>query len=321
MKRTFLQETLSPMKMSECEFHPTIKKTNHLRMKTIIFSLIAVAAFGLNLNAQETIADSNSANPIVETIFTPDTVKTSANEDTTIVRIGKKDVKVINHNGGTEIVWGKDSHKKDKSGKFNGHWEGFEFGFNAFDKPNYGMYSAADNDFMSLNQGKSMELNFNFYELNIGLRKNYIGLVSGMGLSFNNYRFEKPYTLKEGAVMTEPALLAYNDLSKTKLAVSYLTVPLLLEFQIPVNQNEGRVFVNAGLIGGVKLGSHTKVKHGDTKDKDRGGFNMNSFKYAATARVGYKDVSLFATYSLTPLFKTGKGPELTPFTVGISFLD
>jgi hypothetical protein len=113
--------------------------------------------------------------------------------------------------------------------------------------------------------------------------------------------------------------LEYEDLSKTKLAVSYLKVPLLLEFQIPVNQRTGRLYINAGVVGGVRIGSHTKVKHGDIKDKDRSGFYMNAFNYAATARVGYKDIGLFATYSMTPLFETGKGPALTPFTIGISF--
>jgi hypothetical protein len=142
-----------------------------------------------------------------------------------------------------------------------------------------------------------------------------------MGLNFNNYRFDNPYTLQKGTNITEAVSLNPDGLSKTKLAISYLNVPLLFEFQIPVNQNEGRLFVNAGLVGGVKIGSHTKVKYGDTKDKDRSGFNLNSFKYAATARVGYKDISLYATYSLNPLFQTGKGPELTPFTVGISFLN
>lgn len=288
-------------------------------MKTIIFSLIAIAVFGLELRAQEVSAGAKSVIPSANSVVTADTIAPSATGDTTIVRIGKKDVKVIDHDGGTEILWGKGKHKKDRSGKFNGHWEGIEFGFNAFDNADYSLYKGTE--FMSLNQGKSMEFDLNFYELNIGLAKNYVGLVSGMGLSFNNYRFENPYTLLKGPQTTEAVLLDADGLSKTKLALTYLNVPLLLEFQIPVNQNEGRVFLNAGLIGGVKLGSHTKVKRGDTKDKNRSGFNIHSFKYAATARIGYKDISLFANYSLTPLFESGKGPELTPFTVGISLLD
>lgn len=288
-------------------------------MKAIFFSTVLLIAIAFNSNAQEVSADSKLISQSPDLVALTDTITPSADEDTTIVRIGKKDVKVIDHNGGTEILWGKDKQKKDRSNKFNGHWEGIEFGFNGFDKADYSAYNVSD--FMELNQGKSMEFSFNFYELNIGLAKSYVGLVSGMGLSFNSYRFENPYTIEKGLNRTEPVLLDQENLAKTKLAISYLNVPLLLEFQIPVNQNEGRLFVNAGLIGGVKIGSHTKVKYGDDKVKDRSGFNMNSFKYAATARVGYKDISLFATYSLNPLFQTGKGPELTPFTIGISFLD
>jgi len=290
-------------------------------MKTIYFSSILIAALSLNSVAQDKITDATSFSVSPDLILLGDTITPSPDKDTAVVRIGKKDVKVIDHENGTEILWGKDKHKKDRLDRFNGHWEGVEFGFNGFDKPDYSMYNAAQKDFMALNQGKSAEFNFNFYELNIGLAKSYVGLVSGMGLSFNSYRFDNPFTLERGANRTEPLLLDPENLSKTKLAVSYLNVPVLLEFQIPVNHNEGRLFINAGLVGGVKIGSHTKVKYGDNKDKVRSGFNMNSFKYAATARIGYKDVSLFATYSLTPLFQTGKGPELTPFSIGISFLD
>ncbi len=289
-------------------------------MKQVIFSIVALTVFSLNLRSQVVSADIISIEPSSEKVILADTVVTSADRDTAIVRIGKKDVTVIDHDGGTDIFWGKGKHRKDNPDRFNGHWEGLEFGFNGFDKPDYSMYPG-NKDFMSLNQGKSMELDLNFYELNISLAKSYVGLVSGMGLSFNNYRFENPYTMEKGQNMTLPVQLNPDNLSKTKLAVTYLNVPLLLEFQIPVNQNEGRLFVNTGLVGGVKIGSHTKVKYGDTKDKDRSGFNLNSFKYSATARIGYKDISLFANYSLTPLFQSGKGPELTPFTIGISFLD
>lgn len=44
MKRTCLLETQTPIKMSACEFHPTIKKTNYLRMKKIIFAALMFSA-------------------------------------------------------------------------------------------------------------------------------------------------------------------------------------------------------------------------------------------------------------------------------------
>lgn len=288
-------------------------------MKRIFLSIIAFAAISLSAISQEASSDVNITTQTTEIYAPEDTVSSPAVIDTSIVRIGKKDIKVIDHEGGTEIIWGKGKHKRHNSNKFEGHWEGLELGFNGLDKPDYGMYETKD--FMSLNQGKSGEIDLNFYELNIGLINSYVGLVSGMGLSFNNYRFENPYTIERGINRTVPVLLGYDDLSKTKLAVSYLNVPILLEFQIPVNHHEDRIFVNAGVIGGVKIGSHTKVKHGDTKDKDRSGFNLNQFKYEATARIGFKDVGIFAKYNLSPLFQSDKGPVLTPFTIGISFLD
>jgi hypothetical protein len=285
-------------------------------MKTIYLFFVLIAAFRLNLSAQEHGKGEITLSPAAGKVAAADTTDQASKADTSIVKIGGKDVQVTDHNGGTGIVWGKDHHKR-RSGKFEGHWEGLEFGFNSFDKPDYSLYQVKD--FMSLNPGKSIEVNFNFYQLDIGLVKSYAGLVSGMGLSFDNYRFQNPYTIKRNGDFTGPVALSYDNLSKTKLTASYLNVPVLLEFQIPVNHKEGRLFVNAGVIGGVKIGSHTKVKYGHTKDKDHDGFNMNALKYSASARIGYKDVSVYCNYSLNPLFESGKGPGLTPFSVGISF--
>lgn len=288
-------------------------------MKTLISILILVLAIAPVLKAQQVNVDVKTVGIVNENVSVTDTVKVQKDKDTTVVRIGKKDVKVINHNGGTEILWGKDHSKKDHSEKFKGHWQGFDFGFNGFTNPDYSMYNV--DDFMAVNQGKSYELGFNLYELNIGISKSYVGLVSGFGLTFNDYKFDNRYTIRKGPDRIEPVYLDQDNLSKTKLSIVYLNVPLLLEFQIPVNNNEGRVYINAGLEGGVKLGSHTKVKHGGTKEKDHSGFNINSFKYDATARVGYKNIGLYAKYSLNSLFQDGKGPVLTPFTLGVSFGD
>lgn len=303
-------------------------------MKTFFFSLIIVAGFSINLKAQKSpevpkapttvIEHVQPVQPVipiepVQPILPADPINEPADQDTSVIRIGEKEVQVIDHQGEDKDNWFNDKHRRNRSGKFDGHWEGLEMGFNGFDNPDYIMYDGVE--FMSLDQGKSMEVNINFYQLNIGLIKSYVGLVSGIGLSFNSYRFENPYTLRRDNEMTEAILLDTENLEKTKLAVSFLQVPLLFEFKIPVNQREGKVYVNVGVVGGVKIGSHTKVKYGDEKEKDRSGFNMNSFKYAATARIGYKDIGLFGTYSLTPLFESGKGPELTPFTIGISFMN
>ena len=61
------------------------------------------------------------------------------------------------------------------------------------------------------------------------------------------------------------------------------------------------------------------IKTDDGKTKDRNSFHINPLKYEWTGRIGLGELSLFANYGMTPLFKDGKGPELVPMTIGIAF--
>jgi len=251
----------------------------------------------------------------------------NSNNDTTSIRVGRRNIEIIEDGGKTDvsihrIERDENDERRWKRGKhFNGHWAGFELGFNGLAEKDYSLYENPDDDFMELDQPKSMEVNLNFVEYNIVL-DNCIGLVTGMGFSMNNYRFDNDLTLSKGDDgIIHPLSLEGQKVEKSKLTASYLTVPLLLEFQIPVNGRSNRLFISGGVIGGINLGSHTKVKYDDSKEKDRGSFNINPFKCAATVRAGLKDLSLYASYGLTPLFKNNKGPELFPFSIGISLIN
>lgn len=284
-------------------------------MKALL--IITAVIISVNTKAQVAAQPSATLKDSVVTSIAKDSVvnnKQLTNKDTSKVGPVPKKVPYKYKDHKKEYFWNKGKIKNPN--KFEGHWRSVEVGFNGFNKPDYSMYGGIE--FMKLNQGESHEWNINCSQVSIGLYKNYIGLISGFGFSFNDYQFELPYTIVRGSQRTEPVLLDSENLSKTKLSVSYFQVPLLVEFQIPVNHKEGRVYVNAGVVGAVKTDSHTKVKYGKTKNKDHSGFNINSFKYAATARIGYDKLGFFGTYSMTPLFESGKGPELTPFTLGFS---
>nr|WP_320117798.1 outer membrane beta-barrel protein [uncultured Marinifilum sp.] len=251
--------------------------------------------------------------------------------DTTKIRLGGKQINIIDGWNGTRIKiqkvhpWdpNQDEFFVEKEPEFRGHWAGFEMGINAFTNEDYTGYP---NDFMELDVIKSIAVNLNFLQYDISLQKNRntIGLLTGMGLEWNNYRFDNDITLaKEGGQIIPVDLqTAYPDwnIKKTKLTSLYLTVPLLLEFQIPVKYNQRRVHLSAGLVGGLRLGTHTKIKHSGNKDKDHDDFNLKAFRYSAQARIGYRSLNLFASYGLTELFESNKGPELTPFTVGITLI-
>ncbi|RKE03122.1 outer membrane beta-barrel protein [Marinifilum flexuosum] len=251
--------------------------------------------------------------------------------DTTKIRIGGKQINIIDGWHGTRIKiekvhpWDPDQDKffMEKEPEFRGHWAGFEMGINGFANEDYIGYSY---DFMELDMAKSIAVNLNFLQYDISLQKerNTIGLVTGLGLEWNNYRFDNDITLQKVNGVIQPLDLSVShpdwDIKKTKLTTLYLTIPLLMEFQIPVKYKKRRIHMSAGVVGGLRLGSHTKIKHGGDKDKDHDDFKLKTLRYAAHARIGYRSLNFFATYGLTELFESGKGPDLTPFTVGITLV-
>jgi len=246
--------------------------------------------------------------------------------DTVKVRVGHRALVIADGKHGSDI---KFNHLDDQEfeswtghpARFKGHWAAIEMGINSFANVNYKGFTP--DYFMDLNQNKSFEVGINFLRYSIGLQKDKrnIGLVTGLGLTFNDYRFSNPYTIEivDGKVSSK--LIDQTVLSKSKLSTSYLTVPLMLEFQIPVNGHDKMFYFSGGMIGGLKMGSHTKVKIDGDKSKSRGDFNINPFRYGATARFGYKGINLFGTYYFSTFFKDGRGPEMYPFTIGIGLIN
>ena len=247
------------------------------------------------------------------------------NGDTVRVRVGHKALVIADGRHGSDIKLRQldDQEFETWTGhpaRFKGHWAAIEMGVNSFANVDYKGFTP---NFMDLNQNKSFEISLNFLRYSIGLQKDKrnIGLVTGLGLTFNDYRFSNPYTIENDNGMVKPVLLEKATLSKTKLSTSYLTVPLMLEFQIPVNGREKKLYISGGVIGGLKVGSHTKIKQDGDKRKSRDDFNINPFRYGATARVGYKGINLFGTWYLSKFFKDNRGPDLTPFTIGIGLMN
>lgn len=213
----------------------------------------------------------------------------------------------------------KDS-KEHKRSHFKGHWAGCEVGFNNYLTDNYNFSLPAGIEYMNLNSGKAMSFNLNFSQLSIGLGR-HIGFVTGLGLNWNNYRFDGNNNIQKDANGNIIEFDPGEPLKKSKLATLYLDLPVLFEVQIPTDHQ--RINIAAGPIGAVKISSHSKmVYENDDKQKSDGDFSLNMLRYGATARIGYENFLIYGTYYMTPLFKHGKGPggvDLFPFEIGIAF--
>lgn len=275
---------------------------------------------------------------------------TESEKDTTDINFRKKKIKIVKEEGETKIyvkkkgsdVWEETDEYDDEIlddedvewnyeddgsslgwGWFEGNWAGFEIGLNNYVDSDYSLSRDASNEFMDVHTGKSWNVNLNLMQYSLNLFRERVGIVTGLGFEFNDYKFDNDITIqKVNGVIVEDAV-SYQDVNidKTKLSTVYLTAPLLLEFQIPLRRNDGFVF-SGGVIGGMKIGSHTKVVYKEDgnkrKDKERDDFNLSPFRYGATARIGFNGVKLYGTYYFTTMFEENKGPELYPIAVGIS---
>jgi hypothetical protein len=267
--------------------------------------------------------DNNEKNEIVSdswkfsddndtvTVIVNDKKVVVVTDDTVKVNLGQRDY-VISDNG-VKI------NKHDKKPKFNGHWAGFELGVNGLLNKDMVIASPDGYEFMDLNYAKSIAVNLNFFEQNINLIGQKLGLVTGMGISWNNYRFDKNVVLTH-----EGKFDGYNDLDptrsyeKSKLVVSYLRVPLMLEYQTNSKMKTNSFHVSGGVVGAVKIGSHSKIIYDGNKSKDRNDFYINPFKVDAIAKIGWGVINLYGSYSLTEMFRKDKGPVAYPFELGIT---
>ncbi|MBU1369630.1 MAG: DUF2807 domain-containing protein [Bacteroidetes bacterium] len=274
--------------------------------------------------------------------------------DTVSVNVGNMKVKVI-ENDSTKIIIGNRTIivddrgnvnvKRTKKHRFNGHWAGFELGINGLLTPDFNMSYPAGQTYLDLRMEKSINVNLNFYEQNITLNKSgTFGMFSGLGLSWNNYRFSKPVMVSGDSDTFKGYFMEGISVRKSKLTNLYLTLPLFLEVQSKAFKTKDKLHFAAGVVAGWRISSHTKIyyeeanKEFSLRDAETGelsvmqspgnssrnisknydNFYMRPFKLDASVRAGWGIVNVYANYSLTSLFIKDKGPEVYPFAVGIS---
>jgi hypothetical protein len=223
---------------------------------------------------------------------------------------------------------GNDKHKwsskfMNKSNRFNGNWAGLMIGLNNFVDATGKFEVPVGYEYLDLDVVGSKTVALNLFEYNIPLICNKFGITTGLGFQWYNYRFAKNAILDANQTVISGGFDSSNTYQKSKLTYTMLNIPLLLEFQTNPKHNRHSFHINGGIIFGVKLGAHTKtiIDNGaDIKIRVSDDFNLNPIRLDATAGIGYGIINLFASYSLTTLFKDKEGPSLYPVTAGINIL-
>lgn len=287
-------------------------------------------------------------------------IVSGANEDTVNVRLSKKlGVKVNERNGVTEVQVGRHRLVVDEDGNvklkknyrtnsFDGHWGGFDLSVNGYLNSDMNSNFDEATNFMDYNMTKSVGVHLNLYEQNIQLNSSgTIGLITGLGIEWTNFRFRNNVTITDSSNGIHGYYNRGVDMEKSKLTISYLTLPILFEYQNHPSRKIEKFHVSAGVLLGLRLGSHTKrvfsqknmpfelydgenfatshlVGTSTTSDdgvmKTHDDFHITPLKAEAMLRIGWGYINLFGKYSLTTLFRDGKGPELYPYSIGITLI-
>lgn len=203
------------------------------------------------------------------------------------------------------------------------HYEGLDIGVNMLLNASGGTGLAQEDEWLELNTAKSLSIRWNIAEKKIRFYKDYIGLTTGIGVAWNSYTPRKNYEILSNGDSTYARIDSTFSYTKNKLRASYVQVPLLLEFN--TSNNPDRSFhVSAGVVGSVRIGGRYHRKFEDEgknqKIKLRGDYNLNTFTADAMVRIGFSNFCVWGSYSLQPLFRSGKGPEVYPVSFGISVL-
>lgn len=175
------------------------------------------------------------------------------------------------------------------------------------------------------NQGVSFALTYNF-----PLGESAKHTVSiGAGMSSHNYfsysRILNPYTSGD---FTYQNYRDVENFKRYKVNPIYAEVPLELRFRI-----KDAVKIGVGVKVGLNVGTKTRYVGPDGDDNiltDESGATINEkyiyinnverMAYSATLRVGWKWVSAFAAYQISPVFEVGhNAPTFHPLSVGVTF--
>lgn len=305
----------------------------------LLISLI-ISGFGQEATAEKndksTRTDRADSNDVIRVIAGDNRVIIESDTGTVRILTGNREIIILDSSGNRlpkiETRKRKDEEiekykyedsreeKENRRRHFRGHWAGAEAGFNSYLTSGYSNSIPEEIDYMSLHTGKSINFNINFSQLSIGLTR-HTGFVTGLGLTWNNYVFDGNNNIQKGVNGVIEILNPPDILKKSKFTTLYLHVPLILEFQIPTDHQ--RLNLAVGAIGAVKLHSHSKmVFDNNDKVKSNDDFSLNMLRLGTTARIGYENFSIYGTYYLTSLFKSGKEPggiDLFPCEIGLAF--
>lgn len=198
-------------------------------------------------------------------------------------------------------------------------WFILDFGINNFvDNTNYATavpspYLAAGvnaNSF-KLNGSKSVNVNLWLVMQKYNLYKHYLNFKYGLGFESYNFNYSSNVSYRDQPTRVFNDATSY---SKNKLALTYVTIPVMFNFNASPNKKGLRL--SAGLSTGYLFSARNKqISAADGKRKNRGDFDLNKIKTSLIGEIGISSVTLYGSYSLQNMHKAKL--EHVPYAIGV----
>ncbi|AHF17704.1 outer membrane beta-barrel protein [Niabella soli] len=150
----------------------------------------------------------------------------------------------------------------------------------------------------------------------------------GLGIGSDNISLDKKQNFVNVKATSARLPFLYDStrmtIKKTKLATTYLELPVELRFVAdPEHSDRSFKFALGVKVGTmIKADTRTRLQEVGTQQfilKESSKYYFNTTRVAGTARIGVGHFTLFGSYQFTKLLKEGVGPDLRPVTVGLSF--
>lgn len=262
---------------------------------------------------------------------------TRSNEGSDTIKIGSMTI-IKKRDGSTTTIDSQSGSKhwhtgKRKPKRLETSWLNLDFGFNNFqDETDYTSPEAKEyaratrpgepdfkgSDF-NLRTGKSINTNIWIFRQRYGMTNDRkLKLTYGLYLETNNYRFdtELKTSYKKGS---DPYVWRDSiSFSKNKLALDYVTVPLMIGFD--TRPGKGGFSISAGVSMGYLYSSRNKqISNERGKVKYKGNFDIEPWKFQYIGEVGFGPIKLYASYAPTTMYERGLVHK--PYNVGLRFGD
>jgi len=173
-----------------------------------------------------------------------------------------------------------------------------------------------------------------YYQYDYNLGDSKLSIHPGLGISTQKYAMDTstlaylPDANGDFVVQTirlDSVFQNANDFVKSKIATTYLEIPLELRWRSLKYDPKRSLKIAVGGKIGLLIDSKTKVKYeefGEKKiTKQKEDFGISKFRYSVYGRIGYGNAYLFYNYNLSTLFEKNEGPnntEMTPMMFGFA---